>query len=173
MTAALLAAGGANGYTMVLFALQLGGFVICLIILKVFVWKHIVGFLRRRSEGIRDTFEQIDRDADDAHARAEEMRRKLEGIGAESEMRLQKAMAEGEASKADLLAEAAAAAKAEAAKVQREIAHEGDKAVVELRQRAVEQVLFAAREAVTASMTPQLQGALVDRYIGRLEKVGR
>ena len=158
---------------MELLVFQLMGFVICLIILKIFVWKHIAGFLRKRSEGIRDTFEQIERDTDEAHARAEEMRRKIEGIGAESEARVRKALAEGEASKKDLLAEAAAAARAEAAKVLREIAHEGDKAVVELRQRAVEQILFAAREAVTASMTPTLQGRLVDGYIGRFERVAR
>lgn len=168
MTVAMLAAG-----KMVLLVLQLAGFVICLIILKIFVWKHIAGFLRKRSEGIRDTFDQIERDANEAHARAEEMRRRLEGVGAESEARLRMAAAEGDAAKKGVLAEASAAAAAEAAKVRREIAHEGDKAVVELRQYAVEKVLFAAERAVAASMTAPLQGRIVDRYIDRFEKVGR
>lgn len=169
MTLALLAA--AEDHKLQLLILQLAGFAIVIMILKRYVWGHLTSFLRKRSEGIRDTFEMIDRDGKIAKERSEEIREKLAGVGREAEERLKRALAEGVAAKKGLLAEAKKGARMAVEKVQREIGHEGDKARVELRHEVVHRVLGAAEAAIRRSMTPKLQGKLVDQYLQAFEHV--
>lgn len=164
----LLAEGDAR---LQMFVAQVGGFVIMMAILHRFVWGHLKGFLARRRDAIRETFDAIEREGEETRRRAEESRRRLDGVGREAEGRFARAVSEGEKTRGEILTEARAVAQVEADKVSREIAHEGDKAVVELRLHVVGRVLAAAESAVRSAMSPELHARIVDRALADLDRV--
>ena len=169
MTLWLLAAAGKGQ----LFLVQLLGFIVVVAFLRKFVWQHVKAFLQRRSDAIRDGFEQLERDAKEAQARSADVREQLDGIGRETEARLNRAMSEGDKAKQALIDEATRTAQSESERVAREIALEGDKAVVELRHHVVGRILTAAERAVQERMSPELNGRLIDRYLEQFQQVRR
>lgn len=162
----LLAAGA-----MTMFISQLLGFGLLVALLYKFVWGHLVSGLRQRREGIQAIFDGIERETAEILQSTDAMRRKLEGVDAEARERFDRALAEGRTMRDALLAEARASAKVEAGRVAREISHEGDKAVVELRHHVVNKVLAATEQCVRASMGPELQERIVERTLGDLERL--
>jgi len=164
----MLASGGGPGQT---FVVQLLGFIALVIILVKLAFPALGKILGSRTKGIEETFQKIDSDTQETAKRIAEIKEKLGQLDQESKRRLQAALDDANATRAQLMADTAAQVQAAAEKSKREIAIERDKAVLELRQEATNLTLQAADHLVQATMNDALQEKLVTRYLSELDGV--
>ncbi len=123
-----------------------------------------------RSKGIADAFAKLESEVAETSRKLEEYKSKLAAIEKELQARIAAAQAEGEKSRATLMAEATAAAAAEGERARRDVAVERDKAVLELRAAVTEATVRATERIVDAVVNEQLSGRMVNKYLGDLEK---
>jgi F-type H+-transporting ATPase subunit b len=164
-----MAAGGATS----MLISQLLAFILLALVLVKFVKPPLGKLLDQRSRAIGETFEKIDRETKEAAQELAEYREKLARLEQETRGRMEKALAEAQRTRAQLLADAQAQVEAAAEKARREVQIERDKAVLELRQAATALTLAAADHLVGAVMNDQHHARLVDSYLGRLEGAGK
>lgn len=169
MTAMLLAAGGE--WKIVLSQFLAFG------LLAFFIIKFGIPVMKKalaaRSQEVSDTFERLERETREARERIEELKRNLAGIDAEGRKRIQAALDEGAAAKAQALAEAGAQAAAELAKARRTIDIERDKSVLELRLELARLTLEATEKWVDSLVNEKVHGRIVDWYLENAEEAAR
>ena len=168
MEAVMLASGGGAGQT---FIVQCLGFAALVFILVKLAFPQLGKILGARTKGIEETFQKIDRDTQDAAKRMAEIKEKISQLDQESKRRLQAALDDAHATRAQVMADAGAQVQAAAEKSLREIQIERDKAVLELRQEATNLTLQAADLVVQSAMTDALQEKLVARYLHEIDGV--
>lgn len=148
-------------------------FLALLAILYKVLWKRIHTHMEQRATSIKDTFDKIERDKAEVERLTREYGDKLAGIEREANAKLQEAVKEGQAARARMIAEAQAESAAALDKAKREIGIEKEKAVEELRGEVVRLTLKAAERVIEQTMTPEIHGKLVDRYLKDLDDVER
>jgi F-type H+-transporting ATPase subunit b len=153
------------------FVLQVLGFAVVAAVLIKLVFPQLGKILGARTKGIEETFQKIDRDTQETAKRIAEVKDKLAQLDQESKRRLQAALDDAHATRAQLIADANAQVQAAADKAKREIQIERDKAVLELRHEATDLTLKAADHLVQATMTDALQEKLVTKYLSELDGV--
>jgi F-type H+-transporting ATPase subunit b len=126
--------------------------------------------LADRSKGIEDAFTKLDGEIAETTKKLDEYKAKLAGIEKDIQKRLADAQAEGEKTRQNLMAEAVAAAAAEGEKAKREVAIERDKAILELRAAVTEATVKATERIVDSVAGEALNGRMVTKYLGDLEK---
>jgi F-type H+-transporting ATPase subunit b len=149
---------------------QLLGFGLLAVLLWVLVRPILAKMLAGRTKGIEDSFTNLENELAETSRKLEEYNRKLSTIEKEIQGRLAAAQAEGEKSRATLMTEAATAAVAETERAKRDVQVERDKAVLELRAAVTEATVSATVRIIEAVANEQLNGRMVDRYLGNLEK---
>ena len=164
----MLASGGGALQT---FVVQCLGFLALVIILVKLAFPALGKILGGRTKGIEETFQKIDSDTQETAKRIAEIKARLGQLDQESKRRLQAALDDANATRAQLMADASAQVQAAADKAKREIQIERDKAVLELRQEATNLTLQAADHLVQATMTDALQEKLVTKYLSELDGV--
>ena len=87
----LAAAAGGEDALRTLF-IQALAFLFLLYLLKRFVYPHLKGALVKRSEGIRETYEKIERDTAEIKAKTAEAQQKLAAISKEARRRMEAAL---------------------------------------------------------------------------------
>ena len=164
----MLASGGGAFQT---FVVQCLGFIALVIILVKLAFPALGKILGSRTKGIEETFQKIDSDTQETAKRIAEIKEKLGRLDQESKRRLQAALDDANATRAQLMADTSAQVQAAAEKSKREIQIERDKAVLELRQEATNLTLQAADHLVQSTMNDALQEKLVTKYLGELDGV--
>ncbi len=150
---------------------QVLGFGILIAVLAVLVKPILAKMLSDRSKGIEDAFAKLDGEIAETTKKLEEYKTKLAGIERDIQQRLAAAQAEGEKTRQNLMAEAVAAAAAEGEKAKRDVQIERDKAILELRAAVTESTVKAVERIVDAVAGDPLNGRMVTKYLGDLEKV--
>lgn len=148
-------------------------FLALLAILYKTVWKRVYAHMEQRSNSIKETFDKIEHDKHEVERLTREYGEKLAGIEREANAKLQEAVKEGAAARARMIAEAQTESAAALDKAKREIAIEKDKAVEELRGEVIRLTLKAAERVIEQTMTPEVHGKIVDRYLKDLDNVER
>lgn len=149
---------------------QVLGFGTLAAILLVIVKPILSKMLSERSKGIENAFAKLDGEIAETTRKLEEYRAKLAAIEKEIQQRLAAAQSEGERIRQNLMAEAVAAAAAEGEKAKRDVQIERDKAILELRAAVTESTVKAVERIVDAVVGDPLNGRLVARYLGDVEK---
>ena len=153
------------------FVVQLLGFIALVLILVKLAFPALGKILGSRTKGIEETFQKIDADTAETAKRIAEVKEKLAQLDQESKRRLQAALADAQATRSQLMADASAQVQAALEKSKREIQIERDKAVLELRQEATTLTLLAADQVVQSAMNDALQDKLVTGYLSELDGV--
>lgn len=167
----MLAEGGEHPIpTWKFVASQLLGFGLLAVVLWILVRPVLAKMLAGRSKEIEDSFAKLDGDLAATAKKLEETNTKLANIQKEIQARIAAAQAEGEKTRATLMAEAAAAAVAETERAKRDVQVERDKAVLELRAAVTEATVRAVERIVEAVANEPLNSRMVDRYLGDLSK---
>lgn len=162
----LLAAGWIQ--TLVVQCLAFG---IILFILGRYLIPAFRKILGERAQGFRDTFDRLDRSAQESAQKLTDVRARLSRKEDESKQRIAAALDEGARMKAQALADSNAQAQAALARASRETTIERDKAVLELRRETIELTLKASEIVTSRMVTPEVHGRLVEEYLRDLDTV--
>jgi F0F1-type ATP synthase membrane subunit b/b' len=134
------------------------------------LFPHSRKILGARTKGIEETFQEIDRDTQEAASGWRGSRRARQpGPGVQATP--PGGLLTSQATRRAAAGRAGAQVQAAAEKSMREIAIERDKAVLELRQEATNLTLQAADHLVQSAMTDALQEKLVTKYLSELDGV--
>ncbi|MHC4607393.1 MAG: F0F1 ATP synthase subunit B [Planctomycetota bacterium] len=171
MNGALLSLASGGGPDLLrLFIVHTFGFILVVVVIKLFVWKHLVTFFRGRREGIRETIEKGEKDVEATRGTIGEVTGKLKTIGAESKVRMDAADKEARATCDGMMDEARDGARRIGERAQREAVLEKEKALLELKQESIRLTLIAAERVVDRTMDDATHQAMVDGYIADMDK---
>lgn len=154
-------------------AVQMAGFVLVLIVFKLFLFKPILSILDARKREIDSQYEMAEAD----RKAAEEVRTKYEQqlVGAQDEIRtnIAEALRQGQAMREEIITESRTKAESMLAKAQEDIRRETEKALVELKGTVADIVVNATEKLIEEKLDPDKHRALVSKYIDQLDEVAR
>lgn len=127
---------------------QVGSFLILLFLMTKFLFKPIQGLLEERRERIRRAIEDAERERQEAERLRSEYEQHLAQIEDEARRRIQEAMQEAYAARDELLAQARADAQRMLERVRRELEHEREKILIELRDFIADISIAVANKAL-------------------------
>lgn len=148
---------------------QVLGFAILFGVLAYFAFPPAAEALGRRRERIRKTFEDLERERGAAERAKRDAETQLQQAERSSLERMEQAVREGVRLREELVAEGTALADQVHRKSQVEAAIERAKLSIELRNEVVALGFDAAEEVIRASMTDEVQAALVASFLDGLD----
>ncbi len=148
--------------------LQIGGFVLLLIVFKLFLFKPVLALLDARRSDIESHYAN----AESQRCAAEELRSQYEkhiaGIEEEMRVRITEAVKEGQRMREEIISDSRAQAEGILAKAQEEIRRERDKAVVELKTKVADLAIEAAGKLIETNLDQDKHRMLVGKVIDEL-----
>ena len=147
------------------------GFLIILILLRIFAWKPILGLLDERKKRIASEFDNIEKAKQEMAKLREEYEVKLKEIDLEARKRIQEAIAEGQKMAADLQIEAREEAKKVLDRAKENIELEVAKAKVELRDDIVNMAILATEKIINERLDDAKHKELIVEFIEGVEKL--
>ena len=150
---------------------QILGFLIILILLRIFAWKPILGLLDERKKRIASEFDNIEKAKQEMAKLREEYEVKLKEIDLEARKRIQEAIAEGQKMAADLQVEAREEAKKVLDRAKENIELEVAKAKVELRDDIVNMAILATEKIINERLDDEKHKELIVEFIEGVEKL--
>ena len=147
------------------------GFLIILILLRIFAWKPILKLLDERKKRIASEFDNIEKAKQEMAKLREEYEVKLKEIDLEARKRIQEAIAEGQKMAADLQVEAREEAKKVLDRAKENIELEVAKAKVELRDDIVNMAILATEKIINERLDDAKHKELIVEFIEGVEKL--
>ena len=142
-------------------------FLAMLVILKTFAWGPIMKALADREDSISGAIDAATAKHEEAKALLAEHQTKLAGAADEVRELLEEARRDAEHTKADILAEAKAAADTERERAVRDIEQARDVVVRELAEQTAGLAIDLAAKVVNQDITPSRQGEIVNEALNR------
>lgn len=149
--------------------IQIGGFVLLLIVFKRFLFGPIGQMLAARQEEIRSTYETAEQTRASADELRQDYERRLSGIEVEAREKIQTAIKEGQAHRDALLAEAREEAEKVLRRGQEELQREHAKAMVQLRADVVDIAISSARKLIERSLDDETHRAMIKQFVDGIE----
>ncbi|MDH7600761.1 MAG: F0F1 ATP synthase subunit B [Armatimonadota bacterium] len=150
-------------------AVQIGGFLLLLVVFKLFLFKPIVSILEARQQEIESRY----RDAEERQQVAERLRaeyeRHLATIEELMHTKIAEAIKEGQAMRDEIIASARAKAEDILARAEEQIQREKEKAVYELRGLVADLTITVASKLLEEQLDESKHRRLVDRFIEDLD----
>ena len=150
-------------WTLVIFGLMLA-------VLKSVAWKPIMDGLQAREDSITGNIDAAAAKHEEAKGLLAEHQAKLAGAADEVRALLEEARRDAEQTKADIVAEAKAAADAERQRVVRDVDQARDVAVRQLAEQTAGLAIDLAAKVVRQDITPARQGEIVQEALDRFAK---
>ena len=150
---------------------QIFGFLIILILLRIFAWRPILKLLDERKKRIASEFDNIEKAKQEMAKLREEYEVKLKEIDLEARKRIQEAIAEGQKMAADLQVEAREEAKKVLSRAKENIELEVAKAKVELRDDIVNMAILATEKIINERLDDAKHKELIVEFIEGVEKL--
>ncbi|MFN2433057.1 MAG: F0F1 ATP synthase subunit B [Gemmatimonadota bacterium] len=144
-------------------------FVVVLLVLRKFAWKPILESMRAREEGIQRLLDDAEGARDEAQALLEQYRRQLAEARAEGQRLLAESKAASERVRTEMLERARGEAETIVARAGTEIDQERQKALAEIRERAVDLAISAAGKVIEESLDDERNRRLVESYLREVE----
>lgn len=154
-------------YSLDLAIWSLGVFLLMAFILKAAAWKPIMEGLKAREEGITGNIAAADAKHEEAKALLADHQAKLAGTADEVKALLDEARRDAEQTKADILAEAKAAASSERERAVRDIDQARDSAVRQLAESSAGLAIDLAAKVVRQDLTAGRQSEIVKEALSR------
>ncbi len=149
-------------------AVQIGGFLLLLLVFKLFLFKPVLGILETRQQEIENRY----RDAEEKQRTADQLRaeyeRHLAAIEEQMHIRIAEAVKEGQAMRDEIIALARSKAEDILARAQEQIQREKEKAVSELRGLVADLAIAATGKLLEQTLDDSKHRQLVDRFIDEL-----
>lgn len=144
-------------------------FFLVLLVLRRYAWRPILESMEARERGIQRLLDDAERARDDAQAELERYRRQL----AEAHSEVRKMLAEGkeaaERVREETLRRAHAEADALVSRAGKEIDLERQKALAEIRERAVDLAISAAGKVLEESLDDERHRRIVEDFLREIE----
>lgn len=154
-------------------AIQIGGFILLLVVFKLFLFRPIMDILDQRRRDIEGRFE----DAEAQKRTAEELRanyeKHLAEIEEEMRAKITEAVKQGQAMREEIIADSREQADRIITKAQEEIQREKEKAIVELKTTVADLAVNAAGKLVHEQLDDKKHRELVGKFIDDLGEAPR
>ena len=144
-------------------------FLVLLIILGKTAWPKILAALNERENSIRSALADAEKAREEADRSIADTKEMLNEARKESAGIVQQGVERAEKVREDLIAKAGDEARALIERTKHELELEREKAVSELKNRAVDLSVAIAAKIITSSLTPEQQEELARRSIKNLE----
>ena len=152
---------------------QAGGFILLLIVFKLFLFTPIMGILDARRREVEGQYT----DAETQRAAAEELKANYEqhllAIEEETRAKVADAVKEGHAMRDEIIADSRAKADSILAKAEAEIQRQKETAMAELKTAVADLAVGAAGRIIDEDLNDDRHRALVARFVDELDGVQR
>lgn len=153
-----------------LLAIQAGGFVLLLVVLRLFLFKPILGILDARKKEVTDTYDAAEDARKTAEQNKQEYEKRLADVAEEIRAIKAEQVKDAQRIKEEIISESRAQAEGILTKAKEEIGREKDAAMVELRKTAVDLAIGAAGKLIRQNLDEPRQRQLVSQAIDDLDK---
>lgn len=147
---------------------QIVNFVLLLIILRMFLYKPIVGMLDRRRDKIKTDLQEAEDARSKAEAAKQEHEKQLEQAREERHSILAEATEQAEKMRAEILAKARSEAQEIITKTQDEMEYERRQALLAVQDQIVDLALTAAAKVIGESVDEQAHRRLIREFIAEI-----
>lgn len=147
---------------------QAGGFLLLLIVFKLFLFKPIMGILDARRREIEGQFSEAEAQREAANELKAQYQQHLAGIEEEMRVKIADALKEGQAMRDEIIADSRAKADGILAKAQGEIQREKEQAMLELKTRVADLAIGASSKLIEENLDQEKHRKLVDRFVDEL-----
>jgi len=151
---------------------QIVNFVLLLIILRMFLYKPIVGMLDRRREKIKTDLQEAEQARSQAETAKQEYEKQLEEAREERRSILAQATEQAEKMREDIVARARAEAQEIVAKTQDEMELEQRQALINAQDQIVDLAVAAAGKVIGKSLDEQAHRRLIQEFITEVGDLG-
>jgi F-type H+-transporting ATPase subunit b len=152
---------------------QIGGFLLVLLVFKLFLFKPILGILDARRREIESEYERAEADRKAAEDLKAQYDQHLASVQDEMRAKITDAVKQGQAMRDEIIADSRAKADSMVAKAEEEIRREKDKALVELRTTVADLAVNAAGKLIDENLNSAKHRDLVSKYIDQLDEVSK
>lgn len=150
--------------------LQIGGFILLLLVFRRFLFGPISQMLETRRHEIAETYES----AEQAKAAADELRkdyeRRMAEIESEAHARIQAVVKEAQTARDEIMADSRTRSEAVLQRGLEELAREREKTIAAIRKEVVELVVAASSKLLERSMDIETHRKLIDDFISTVGK---
>lgn len=143
-------------------------FIALVFILKIFLYKPILGMLDARKEEIAGKYRQADEARNEAMSLKDEYVQEMQKAKAEAQEIINQASKLGEEAKASIIAEARINATNLTDKAKEEIRLEKEKAKAELRNEVADLAVLAAGKVLEKTLQPEDHAKLISEFISEV-----
>jgi F-type H+-transporting ATPase subunit b len=144
-------------------------FLIVVVLLGKFAWGPVLGLLRQREEFIHKSLSDAKRDRDEAEARLKDYAAKLQGAQAEAMTIIEAARRDAGQLREDLRQRAKAEADTLVANAQRQIQLETSRALLQVRQEAVNLSVAIASKLLQRNISKEDNEKLIDEALRQID----
>ena len=152
---------------------QLGGFILVLLVFKFFLFKPILDLLDARRNEIENQYEDAETKSKTAEELKTEYEKHLASIEDEMRAKIAEAVKQGQTTREEIIADSRAQADRILAKAQEEIVREKESAMAELRATVADLAVDAAGKLIAEDLNDKKHRELVGRFIDGLDEVRR
>jgi F-type H+-transporting ATPase subunit b len=151
---------------------QIVNFVLLLIILRMFLYKPIVGMLDRRREKIKTDLQEAEQARSQAETAKQEYEKQLEEAREERRSILAQATEQAEKMREEILTKARAEAQELVTKTQDEMEYQRRQALLGAQDQMVDLAIAAAAKVVGESLDEQVHRRLIQGFIAEVGDLG-
>jgi len=148
--------------------IQIGGFILLLIVFKLFLFKPIMDILDQRRRDIETRYEDADAQKRAADELKTDYERHLAQIDDEMRAKIVEAVKQGQEMRDEIILDSRAQAEQILAKAQAEIQREKEKAMVELKTTVADLAVEAAGRLVAERLDDKKHRELVGKFIDQV-----
>jgi F-type H+-transporting ATPase subunit b len=151
---------------------QIVNFVLLLVLLRMFLYKPIVGMLDRRSEKIKTDLQEAEEARSKAEAAKQEYEEQLEEAREERRSIVAQATEQSEKMREDILAKARAEAQEIVTKTQDEVEYERRQALLGAQDQIADLAIAAAGKVIGESLDEKAHRRLIQEFIAEVGELG-
>lgn len=152
---------------------QAGGFLVVLLVFKLFLFKPIMDLLDARRAEIEGQYESADAQKKAAVDLRADYEKRLASIEEEMRAKITEAIKDGQAMREEIINDSRGKAEDILTKAQDEISREKEIALAEIKGKVADLTLAAAGKLIDASLDDVKHRELVNKFIGDLDEVGK
>ena len=144
-------------------------FVLLLVVLSKFAFGPITAAVEARERALEKAIDDAKRDREEAARLLAEHKAQIEGARAEAQRLLGEGRTAGERQRAQMIEETKAMQAEMLERARRDIAHERDRAIADLRREAVDLALAGASKVIERTMDSQSNRPLVESFLSSIK----
>lgn len=149
------------------------GFLLVLMVFKMFLFKPIMDILDARRSEIEGQFDSAEEKRKQAEELKAQYEKSLEAIDDEMRSKIAQAVKEGQAMRDEIIVDSRAKADDILAKAQAEIMREKEMALVELKTTVADLTINAAGKLIDRELDDAKHRELISQFIGELDGVSK